>query len=77
MEKGIYRITWRQSGKLYKKLIKRYHLSSVDGSPCNICLVNSMCRKSFLDGSACDLFSKFVDKYIEEKNENKNRSCNQ
>ena len=35
-------------------------LSNRPGSPCIDCLVDSACRKSFVDRSACDKFAIFI-----------------
>jgi hypothetical protein len=51
-----------------------YYMSVLEGSPCNICLVQPLCRKSFLDNSACDIFAEFIENYVMEKeNESENR----
>lgn len=44
-----------------------YYMSMIEGSPCNICLVQALCKKSYMDNTACDDLSKFIRKYIEEK----------
>jgi hypothetical protein len=50
-----------------------YYMSMLPGSPCAICLVKPMCKKSFLDDSACDVFAKFIENFIEVKeSENEN-----
>ena len=55
-----------------------YYMSNLEGSPCLICLVQTLCKKSFLDDSACDELAKFIEVYILEKeNESKNRFRNE
>ena len=50
-----------------------YYMTQLEGSPCLICVVQPMCKKSFLDDSACDELTKFITKITEEiYNENKN-----
>lgn len=44
-----------------------YYMSMLDGSPCTICLIQPLCKKSYMDDSACDALSEFIKKYVEEK----------
>lgn len=44
-----------------------YYMSMLDESPCTICLIQPLCKKSYMDDSACDALSDFIKKYIEEK----------
>ena len=39
-----------------------YYMTLLTDSPCQICIVQVMCSKSFMDGSACDLFMEFIEK---------------
>lgn len=39
-----------------------YYMTQLEDSPCQICLVQALCSKSFLDDSACDLFTEFISK---------------
>ena len=42
-------------------------LSKHEGSPCINCLVDSACRKSFVDKSACYEFAEFVQNILNER----------
>jgi len=44
-----------------------YYMAQIEGTPCLICLLKPICKKSFLDDSACNKFEKFINNYIEEK----------
>lgn len=49
-----------------------YYMTQLAESPCLICAVQPMCKKSFLDDSACDELAKFISKYTKEiQDENK------
>lgn len=49
-----------------------YYMSRLEESPCSICFVQALCKRSFIDNSACDDLSQFIQEYIEEKeNDNK------
>jgi hypothetical protein len=49
-----------------------YYMSLLEESPCTICLIQPLCKKSFLNDSACHEFEKFIEEYILEKeNDNK------
>ena len=41
-------------------------LSKREGSPCPECVVVVQCRKSFIDGSACQRFAEFVQDEMEK-----------
>ena len=42
-------------------------LSKSEGSPCINCLVDSACRKSFVDKSACYEFAEFIQNILNER----------
>lgn len=49
-----------------------YYMTMLEDSPCKICFVQPLCKKSFMDDSACDNFAQFIsDKVKEIKNEDK------
>ena len=39
-----------------------YYMTQLEDSPCQICLVQAMCSKSFLKETACNLFTEFISK---------------
>lgn len=43
-----------------------HDLSKKEGSPCLNCIVNSTCRKSFIDKSACVEFARFIENLMIE-----------
>jgi hypothetical protein len=43
-----------------------YYMTLLRDSPCQICFVQPLCSKSFMDGSACDLFMEFIEKKEKE-----------
>jgi hypothetical protein len=50
-----------------------YYMSHLEDSPCEICLVQPLCSKSFLDDTACADLSNYIKEKTEEiQNENKN-----
>jgi len=50
-----------------------YYMSMLEESPCSICFVQPVCKKTFEDNSACDKLEKFIKDYIEKKEkENEN-----
>ncbi len=42
-------------------------LSKREGSPCINCLVDSACRKSFIEKSACYEFAEFIQNIMDKK----------
>ena len=49
-----------------------YYMSMLEDSPCQICLIQPLCKKSFMDESACDEFTKFISEKTKEiSDENK------
>ena len=39
-----------------------YYMTELEDSPCQLCFVRPLCSKSFTEGSACELFMKFIEK---------------
>lgn len=49
-----------------------YYVSTFDGSPCAICFIQPLCKRSYMDNSACDILTDFIADYVEGKeNDNK------
>lgn len=50
-----------------------YYMTQLEDSPCQICVVQPLCQKSFIDDSACRELGNFIREKIEEiEDENKN-----